>query len=183
MPLARTMAWMDTAFTFPKVLCERKCIEKGEMYVQAFNAMPPYTVHYKLMGGEWPPGLTLETQTGQIYGVIDDNAVSAPGKVNTPPPNFQYNESNYLQYHTSGAALNFTIRAYNPMLPSMYLDNDITMYVRSNWSTKRDDMTLNIPNQFYIDGQPVDNETYLKTQKSRGYFPGPDCSAGFNSCD
>lgn len=175
MPLANTMAWMSTEFTFPRVLYERKCIAPGDMYVQAFTALPPFTVKYKLMGGEWPPGLTLNEDTGQIYGTIDDNSVSAPGSVDVPPQGFQYNESNYLQHHTSGVALKFTIRAYNPLLPSIYSDNDITMYVRTNWSSKRDELLLNIKNQFYVDGAPTENESYLNTQKSRGYFPGPGC--------
>lgn len=175
MPPASNVAWMDTAVTFPEVLYERQCISPGEMYVQAFTALPPYTVKYKLLEGEWPPGLTLNENTGQIYGIIDDNSVSAPGKVNVPPAGFRYNESNYLQYHTSGVALNFTIRAYNTLLPSVYSDNDITMYVRTNWSSKRDQMVLNINNQFYVDGVPATNESYLNTQKSRGYFPGPGC--------
>jgi len=174
LPLS-TITWMDTAVTFPRVLCERRCITYGEMYVQALNDAPPYGCNYEVISGEWPPSLTLEKETGQIYGTIDDNSVSAPSKVNPVPEGFHYNESNYLNHHTSGVALEFVIRAYNPLNPALYADNAITMYVRTNWSAKRDQLVLNIQNQFYTDGVPVSNESYLKTQKERGNFHGPNC--------
>ena len=170
------ITWMPTSVTFPKVIYELQCIGQGKMYVQAFNSIPPHGVKYRIMSGEFPPSLTLNENTGQITGTVDLNEISAPQKVKVPPEGFRFNETNYLKYHTSGVALEFVVRAYTNLPAFTYSDINAVMYVRTNWSARRDRLILNINNQFYLDGFPVDNDDYLEGQKAKGYFPGPDCN-------
>jgi hypothetical protein len=91
------------------------------------------------------------------------------------PPDFKFDETNYLKYAVPGLALKFYVRAFDSGNTGMYDDREVQMYVRTNWSSRRDRFVLNIENQFYLDGKPADNKTYVKGMKSKGYYPGPGC--------
>jgi hypothetical protein len=177
MPLPSTpvVTWIPTASTFPYVLTELQCVGEGVMFVEAIST-PSYPIKYSIVSGEWPPSLTLNEDTGAITGVIDMNEISAPSKVDVPPEGFRFDETNYLKHHVSGVTLEFVVRATVQSVPPVISDLNATMNVRTNWSSRRDKLILNINNQFYLDGEPVSSETYLKSQKEKGYFPGPECN-------
>jgi hypothetical protein len=131
-------------------------------------------VKYALLGGEFPPNLYLDIDTGKMIGLIDELEVIAPKRLGVPP-GFKFDETNYLKYAVPGLALKFYVRAFDSGNTASYDDREMQMYVRTNWSSRRDRFVLNIENQFYLDGKPVDNKTYVKGMKSKGYYPGPGC--------
>lgn len=132
------------------------------------------TIKYALLGGEFPPSLYLDIDTGQMVGEIDEIEKAAAKRLGIPP-DFKFNETNYLQYARPGLDLHFTVRAFDSGNTGTYDDREIVMYVRTNWSARRDRFVLNIENQFYLDGKPVDNKTYVRGLKAKGYYPGPGC--------
>lgn len=168
------------------------------------NAAPTTggTIKYTIISGTFPSGLTLDMDTGNLYGKIDtletiygdrygtdvvpadsqqDLKAASDYKYNfgeqTPK---RYTENNYgksgsVTLHKDGFAIpedvNFIARAFNADNPtSDYIDGYFTLKVSNNWSADRDELILNIRNQFFIDGKPVSNKEYLATMKSRGYF-------------
>jgi hypothetical protein len=151
---------------------------------------------YAVVSGEWPAGLTISND-GAIYGVVSDNRLTSPSKMGNPPLVTPYDQTNYLDYAKLGLNAVFTVRAYFGSVgsPTTY-DAAFQMYVLTDWSSRRDDFILNIKNEypltgspegltypvgegytFSLDSKPVDNVTYLKGMKRKGYFPGPgQCS-------
>jgi hypothetical protein len=147
----------------------------GTTYINSFccgQGVGP--IKYAIVGGEFPPSLYLDIDTGVMSGVIDEIEVVAKEQLGIPD-GWKFNESNYLEYAVPGIDVNFTVRAFDSGNPTTYNDRTITMHIRTNWSSRRDKFVLNIQNQFYLDGKPVDNATYIKGMKSKGYYPGPNC--------
>lgn len=170
------------------ILLEYQCCECCAR-VQAYSVGPMGTepiVGYQVVRGEWPQGLTIDSQ-GCINGVIGDNRVTSPSKMGNPPLKIPYDMGNYPQFTRPGLNAEFVVRASNGS------EKTFTMYITTDWSSRRDDFILHIkseyPNNgnpdtktvypegegytFFLDGKPVDNETYLRVMKSRDYFPGP----------
>ncbi len=167
---------------------------KIEAYVSSPTIGPKpvnqYANKYIVIAGEWPPGLTIDNG-GNIHGIVSENRVTSPGKMGNPPLVTPYDQSNYLEYAYPGLNAEFTVQAYRNNVS--FGQQNFSLYIKTNWSSRRDDFILNIKNEypteglpegltypvgegytFLIDGASADNETYLKTMKSRGYFPGPD---------
>jgi len=131
-------------------------------------------IKYALLGGEFPPSLYLNIDTGKLCGFIDGIEKIAPKRLSVPP-NFRFNESNYLSFAVGGLAARFLVRAFDSGNTGHYDDRYLTMNIRTDWSARRDRFVLNIDNQFYIDGRPVSNKEYLLGMKRKGYYPGPGC--------
>ena len=132
------------------------------------------SIKYAIVGGEFPPSLYLNIDTGIMSGIIDDVEVIAKERLGVPD-GWKFDETNYLKYAVPGIDVNFVVRAFDSGETTTYSDRTITMHIRTNWSSRRDKFVLNIQNQFYLDGKPVDNATYIKGMKSKGYYPGPNC--------
>ena len=130
---------------------------------------------YAVLGGEFPPSLYLNIDTGEMVGVIDSIEVSAAKRLGVPP-NFKFDETNYAKYAVSGLSLICQFRVFDSGNTSSYNDIEALIPISTNWSARRDKFVLNIENQFYLDGKPVDNKTYVKGMKSKGYYPGPGCN-------
>ena len=130
---------------------------------------------YAVLGGEFPPSLYLNIDTGEMVGVIDSIEVSAAKRLGVPP-NFKFDETNYAKYAVSGLSLICQFRVFDSGNTSSYNDIEALIPISTNWSARRDKFGLNIENQFYLDGKPVTNKTYIKGVKSKGYYPGPGCS-------
>lgn len=131
-------------------------------------------IKYALLGGEFPPSLYLDIDTGEMRGHIDELEKTAPERLNMPK-DFKFDETNYLKYYIPGLNLRFLVRAFDSGDPSSYSDTFMILPIRTNWSARRDRFVLNIQNQFYLDGKPVDNGTYIRGMKAKGYYPGPGC--------
>lgn len=131
-------------------------------------------VKYAVLGGEFPPSLYLDIDTGRMMGLIDGLEKIAPERLGLPP-NFKFNESNYRDGAVSGLKIQFLVRAFDSGATSVYDDRMVEMHLRTNWSARRDRFILNIENQFYLDEKPVTNEEFLKGMKRKGYYPGPGC--------
>jgi hypothetical protein len=131
-------------------------------------------IKYAIIGGEFPPSLYLDIDTGTIVGEIDGLEAIAPKRLGIPA-DFKFNETNYLKYAVSGLELRFTVRAFNSSDTSVYDDHEVVMYLRTNWSARRDRFILNIQNQFFVDGATATNAAFVKAMKSKGYYPGPGC--------
>jgi hypothetical protein len=147
-------------------------------------------IKYMVVGGEFPPDMVLNMDTGRAYGFISemdlpDNPEDSPDKdyfLNAfrLPKDFQIDEENYATVGSAAsffngrggyANANFTIRAFNAKDPRVFSDKTFTLKVNNNWSSDRDRLVLNIKNRFYIDGKPATNKEYLMEMKKRGYFP------------
>ena len=135
---------------------------------------------YAIVGGVFPPSLTLDIDRGYLYGKIDSLEDIFPSEF---PPTNEVDESSYGQtgsvtLHSGGFPIAkdivFTARAFDPSLTGKYIDGKFTILLDNNWSSDRDHFILNIKNQMFIDGYPVTNKVYLSTMKGRGYFP--NCS-------
>ncbi len=131
-------------------------------------------IKYAVVGGEFPPSLYLDIDTGYMMGFIDEIEKIAPEKLGVPP-NFKFDETNYVKYAKSGLAAKFIVRAFDSGNTAMYNDTEMTMNIQTNWSSRRDKFILNIENQFYLDQKPVSNEEFVKGMKRKGYYPGPGC--------
>ena len=147
-------------------------------------------IKYMVVGGEFPPDLTLNMDTGVAYGFISE--MDLPDNPGDPsekdyfleafrlPKDFQIDEENYATVGSAAAFFNgrggyananFTIRAFNAKDPRVFTDKTFRLKVNNNWSSDRDRLILNIKNRFYLDGKPVSNSEYLSGMKQRGYFP------------
>lgn len=150
---------------------------------QSLRGQPPTTggpVKYAIVEGVFPPSMTLDIDTGRIYGKVDDLDVLYPEYFNVTVPK-TYTEDNYARegsaaLYNGGFGLTkdvvFIARAFDSDAPSTrYIDGVFVIRTRNNWSSDRDEFILNIDNQFFVDGRPVSNEEYLSAMKARGYFP------------
>ena len=147
-------------------------------------------IKYMVVGGEFPPDLTLDMETGKAYGFISE--MDLPDNPGDPaekdyfteafrlPKDFQSDEENYATVGSAASFLNgrggyatakFTIRAFNARDPRVFADRTFSLKISNNWSSDRDRLILNIKNRFYIDGKPATNKEYLLEMKKRGYFP------------
>lgn len=146
-------------------------------------------IKYMVVGGEFPPDLVLDMETGVASGFISEmDLPDNPGDPNSKdyfierwrlPPDFRITEKNYATFGSSSSFSNgipatntvrFTIRAFNARDPRVFNDREFTMTITNNWSSDRDRLILNIDNQFFLDGKPVTNREYLLGMKRRGYF-------------
>lgn len=158
-------------------------------YEMAYICNACCDIKYMVVGGEFPPDLTLDMETGVAYGLISEmDLPDNPGDSNSKdyfmerwrlPPDFKITEKNYATVGSASSFVNgrpatniarFTIRAFNARDPRVFNDKEFTMTVTNNWSSDRDRLILNIDNQFFLDGNPVTNKEYLLKMKQRGYF-------------
>lgn len=134
---------------------------------------PVGSIKYAVVAGEFPPSLYLNIDTGVICGLVDNLMDIAPERFGGI--DFKFNESNYLQGAKPGGEIYYTIRAFDSGNTAAYSDKNFTLYVQTNWSSRRDKFVLNIENQFYLNGYPVTNREYIDGMKVKGFYPGPGC--------
>jgi hypothetical protein len=130
-------------------------------------------IKYAVVAGEFPPSLYLNIDTGNICGIVDNLMDIAPERFGGI--DFKFNETNYLQGAKPGGEIYYTIRAFDSGNTAAYSDKNFTLYVQTNWSSRRDKFILNIENQFYLNGYPVTNREYINGMKDKGFYPGPGC--------
>ena len=158
-------------------------LRAGYQSLRGQSPMTGGSIKYAIVEGVFPPSMTLDIDTGRIYGRLDDLDVLYPQDFGITLPK-TYTEDNYARegsaaLHRGGFGLTkdvvFTARAFDSSAPSTrYIDGIFIIRTQNNWSSDRDDFILNIDNQFFVDGKPVSNEEYLSAMKARGYFP-DDC--------
>lgn len=146
-------------------------------------------IKYMVVGGEFPPNLTLDMDTGVAYGFISEmDLPDNPEDKNTKdyfmerwrlPPDFKITEKNYATVGSASSfrvgrgaenVARFIIRAFNARDPRVFTDKEFSIGISNNWSSDRDRLILNINNQFYVDGKPATNKEYLNKMKERGFY-------------
>ena len=146
-------------------------------------------IQYMVVGGEFPPDLILDMDTGVAYGMVSEmDLPDSPGDNSSKdyfmkrwklPEDYRINEKNYATVGSASAFANglpanntakFVIRAFNAKDPRVFTDKEFSMRISNNWSSDRDRLILNINNKFFIDEKPVSNAEYLSKMKERGYF-------------
>lgn len=137
-------------------------------------------INYKVIDGNFPPGITLDAQTGYLYGVVPEMDDWVDEFYNAIP---EYTNENYAtvgsaslfdqgttSHYPTHYQSTFTVRAYNSYNEESYIDGVFFFRLMNNWSSDRDRFIKNYDTQHFIDGLPVDNLTYLEEMKTRGYF-------------
>jgi len=146
-------------------------------------------IKYMIVGGEFPPDLTLDMETGVAYGFISEmDLPDNPGEFPTKdyfmerwrlPEGFKITENNYATVGSASSFRNgrgaeniarFIIRAFNARDPRVFTDREFSISISNNWSSDRDRLILNIDNQFYVNGEPASNRAYLKNMKDKGFY-------------
>lgn len=98
------------------------------------------------------------------------------------PEGFYYDETNYGTCGTESMNViypyRFTIIAFNT---AGFSSRTFTLPIINNWSSSRDNFVGEVAhsndlNKFIVDGEYVDNETYLTKMKQKGYFPTEGCN-------
>ncbi len=141
-----------------------------------------------------PVGLKLDKFSGTLSGVITDiDEWLLACKDNYPnykweevnacgcPEDFEYDETNYATCGSESLNIRinyrFTVIAVNN---AGFSRRTFTLPCINNWTSDRDKFIKNINhtnerNGFMVDGEFVDNETYLTKMKEKGYFPPRSC--------
>ena len=141
-----------------------------------------------------PTNLTLDRFSGKLSGTLGDiddwNKLNCTDETNYKweevnacgcPEGFFYDETNYATCNSEALNITlpyrFTIVAFNN---AGFSKRVFTLPVINNWTSDRDDFIKNIVhtndrNTFSVDGEFVDNETYLTKMKEKGYFPTEGC--------
>ena len=97
------------------------------------------------------------------------------------PEGFYYDETNYPTCNSESLNMmlpyQFQVVAFNK---AGFSTRTFTLPVINNWTSDRDDFIKEIVhsnerNTFSVDGEFVDNETYLTKMKEKGYFPTEGC--------
>ena len=97
------------------------------------------------------------------------------------PEGFYYDETNYPTCNSESLNMmlpyQFQVVAFNK---AGFSTRTFTLPVINNWTSDRDDFIKEIVhsnerNTFSVDGEFVDNETYLTKMKEKGYFPPRSC--------
>jgi len=120
-------------------------------------------IKYAVIGGEFPPSLILDIDTGKMFGQIDYLQEKSPKRVGYFDKT-NFSNIDYLDGSIGGGKIFFTIRAFDSGNTSDFSDKEFTFHVRTNWALRRDRMLLNINNQSYLD-----------EMKKQGFFTGPGC--------
>lgn len=145
----------------------------GVNYVGCVSS--PYVM---VVGGEFPPDLVVNMETGQVSGIMSDMDLFV--EQFKLPPGFKFNESNYATKGSAGAYRNglgtvvtasFVLRAFDPGYTGWYADTVYNFRVSNWWSSDRDRFILDITGPFAIDGEVItDNAEYLRRMKQKGFW-------------
>lgn len=120
-------------------------------------------IKYAIIGGEFPPSLLLDIDTGNMTGQIDTLQEINPNRFGFVQRK-EFTEIDYLDGSVGGGKVFFTIRAFDSGNTSDYSDREFVFHIRTNWALRRDSMLLNMNNQSYLD-----------SMKEQGFFVGPGC--------
>lgn len=145
----------------------------SETYVGCVDK--PYIM---VVGGEFPPDLTINMETGQISGIMSEMDLFV--EQFKLPPGLKFNESNYATVGSAGAYRNglgtivhasFVMRAFDPGYTGWYSDTVYTFRISNWWSSDRDRFILDITGPFAVDGVTTkDNLDYLTKMKQKGFW-------------
>lgn len=135
----------------------------------------PYVM---VVGGEFPPDLTIDMETGQISGVMSDMDLFV--EQFRLPEGYKLNETNYATIGSAGAYKNglgttvvakFVMRAFDPGYTGWYVDTVYSFQVSNWWSSDRDRFILDITGPFAVDGEIITNNAeYLRRMKQKGFW-------------
>lgn len=156
-------------------------------YYQVLAIPPAYGTQYTgcvakpyimIVGGEFPPDLTVNMESGLISGTISDMDLFV--EYFKLPDGFRFNETNYATKGSAGAyrnglgaiiAADFVVRAFDPGYTGWYSDRKFTLRLSNWWSSDRDRFILDITGPFAIDGRTItSNSEYLNLMKQKGFW-------------